>query len=324
MLYTPPKSPQPTTKSPESSLIPRTKLQFNWENLDNESITEKSFSSESSQAYSHLSALKVHKGVKEIRKISFEKLLNDIRLLTIGIESETFRRSAGDALTFEAAFDIACGNISTLDTFIGDFLEAGSCYRRLKTFTSKNPFNQSYIFEGFIFKSFCDSLVKFMNSYRDIVYSQKVDTILEFSQNTNSIRTILIHVTKFLSIHPRSQFRAKLPTGSDFLNFLHNEYTTIVCESTKCFFVECLKACCQVYFVNFQKWLFHATLDDRYKELFIYFIDHYRPNTKYFFDKAYLIRKQSVPSFLMGCADQILLCGKYTMLLRSFNQMVRI
>lgn len=320
--YTPPKSPQTISKSPETSLISHAKIQLNWENLDNECVLEKLFSSESSEAYNHLTALREHKKVKEIKKVTFDKLLNDIRLLTIGIESETFKRANEDVLTFEVAVNVTCDNITSLDSFIDDFLEAGSCFRRLKTFTSKNPFNQSYIFEGFIFKAFCDSLVKFMNSYRDIVYSQKVDTILEFTQNTKNIRAILVHITKFLNIHPTSKFKSKLPTGSDFLNFLHHEYTTIVCESTKCFFVECLKACCQVYFINLQKWLFHATLDDRFKELFIYFIDHYRPNTKYFFDKAYNIQKNSVPSFLLGCADQILLCGKYTMLLRSFNQMV--
>lgn len=257
-------------------------------------------------------------------KVSFEKLLNDIRLLTIGVESETFKRTA-ENLTFEMIVDVQCGDISSLSPFIDEFLEAGSCFRRLKTFTSKKPFNQNYFLEGFIFKAFCDCLVKFMNSYRDIVYSQHVDTLLEFGQNTLSIRNILIHIAKFLNIHPSFRhIRTKLPTGSDFLNFLYDEYTTIVCDSTKCFFIECLKSCSQIYFINFQKWVFHATLDDRYKELFIYFNNQYRPNTKYFFDRAYLIRKSSVPSFLQGCADEILLCGKYTMLLRSFNQVVSV
>lgn len=316
------KSPQPIKTESTSSSISSTKFHFNWENLDYESNVEKSFSSESSEAFSRLSAISELTRSKEIKKVPFEKLLNDLRLLTIGVESETFKRTAED-LTFEMVLDVACDDILCLSSFVDEFLEAGSCFRRLKTFTSKKPFNQNYFLEGFIFKAYCDCLVRFMNSYRDIVYSQHVDTLLEFSQNTRIIRTILIHITKFLNIHPSYRhIRTKLPTGSDFLNFLYNEYMTIVCESTKFFFVECLKACCQIYFINFQKWVFHATLDDRYKELFIYFINQYRPNTKYFFDRAYLIRKSSVPSFLHGCADEILLCGKYTMLLRSFNQVV--
>lgn len=314
------KSPQPPPRRVEVAPIAPTKVHFNWENLDYESSTENSFTSEASGAYLRLSAMKEQRKTKEIVRIPFEKLLNDIRLLTIGVESETFKRTAAD-LTFELAVDVTCGNISSLHPFIDEFLEAGSCFRRLKTFTSKKVFNQNYFLEGFIFKAFCDCLVKFMNSYRDIVYSQHVDTLLEFAQNTRDIRTILIHITKFLNIHPSFRhIRTKLPVGSDFLNFLYQEYTTIVCESTLCFFVECLKSCSQIYFANFQKWVFHATLDDRYKELFIYFNNQYRPNTKYFFDRAYLIRKSSVPSFLQGCADEILLCGKYTMLLRSFNQ----
>jgi gamma-tubulin complex component 6 len=258
----------------------------------------------------------------EIKSIPFAKLLNDVKLLTIGIESESFKRSATDSLTFELAETFTCTDISDLSLFVDEFLEAGSCFRRLKTFTSKNPFNQSFIFDGFIFKAFGDCIIKFMNTYRDIVYTQAVETLLEFSSNTKNIRKILIHLTKFLMIHPQSRNRSKLPTGSDFLGFLYKEYTTIFSHDTKCFFIECLKSCCQIYFNNFHKWLFQGFIEDPHKELFIYFVDHYRPNTKYFFDKAYLIRKQSVPGFLQGCAETILLCGKYTMLLKSYNQVV--
>lgn len=63
-------------------------------------------------------------------------------------------------------------------------------------------------------------------------------------------------------------------------------------------------------------------LDDPRNELFICFVDHYRANTKYFFDKAYYVRKESVPGFLQGLEDQILQCGKYTMLLRAYNPSV--
>lgn len=306
--------PQPETCTRKHKLV------YTWENIEADDSISKSFSSESAiPIQQHLSALQLKKSVA-IKTIPFEKLLNDIKLLTIGIESESFKRSPSDLLTFEMTTNLSCTDISDVTQFVEEFLVAGSCFRRLKTFTSKNPFNQSYIFDGFIFKAFADCVVKFMNNYRDIVYSQEVETLLEFSSNTKNIRKILVHLTKFLNIHPSSTYRSKLPTGSDFLGLLYNEYTTIFNHDVKCFFIECLKACCQIYFINFHKWLFHGYIDDPNKELFIYFVDHYRPNTKYFFDKAYLIRKQSVPGFLQGCAENILLCGKYTMLLKSYNQ----
>lgn len=78
------------------------------------------------------------------------------------------------------------------------------------------------------------------------------------------------------------------------------------------------------YFSKFEKWLFNGYLDDPSNELFIEYIDHYRFNTKYFFDKAYLICNNIVPEFLRGYEEDILLCGKYTMLLKSFKPTVSI
>lgn len=304
------------------TLTRKVKLVKSWENLEAVEEIIKSFSSESSSSiHNQLSTLKLKKRV-ETNIVPFEKLLNDVKLLAIGVESESFKRAPNDPLTFQMPSNLSCEDVSDVGDFIGTFIETGTCFKRLKTFTSKNPFNQSYIFEGFIFKAFSDKVIKFLNHYRDVVYSQEVETLVEFSCNTHNIRKILIHITKFLKIHPSSTSRSMLPSGSDFLGLLYNEYMTMHDNEVKYFFIECLKYCCQMYFNNFHKWLFQGLVDDPHKELFIYFVGHYRPNTKYFFDKAYLIRKQSVPGFLQGFAENILLCGKYTMLLKSYNQVV--
>lgn len=311
--------------TPEPPALPgrKVKLINSWDNLkDDEESLMKSFSSEFHNPILRLSAVRSKVPV-EIKSITFEKFLNDVKLLSIGIESESFRRSPDDPLTFKMPVSFSCGDISNVSEYVEEFLEVGTCFKRLKTFTSKNPINQCYIFEGFIFQAFCDCVIKFMNHYRDVVYSQEVESLLEFSSNTRSIREILIHLSKFLKIHPSSTSHSKLPSGSDFLGLLYNEYTTVFNHEIKCFYIECLKSCCLIYFGHFHKWLFNGFIDDPMKELFIYFVDHYRPNTKYFFDKAYSIRQQSVPGFLSGCAETILLCGKYTMLLKSYNQVVR-
>lgn len=70
----------------------------------------------------------------------------------------------------------------------------------------------------------------------------------------------------------------------------------------------------------FEKWIFHGFIQDPHKELFVDFNDHYRSKTKCFWDKAYLIKRQSVPGFLVGYEDITLLCGKYTMLLKSYKR----
>lgn len=310
--------------SPPSTSQRKSKLINTWEDLADDEVLSKSFSSEFPIPIKHHLLAKESTAPVQTKTIPFDVLLGDIKLLTMGIESESFKRAPDNSLNLVMHIEQNCRteDISDITEFVDELLEAGTCFRRLKTFTSKNPFNQNFILDGFIFKAFCECVIKFLNNYRDLVYSQDVESLLEFSANTKDIRAILVHLTKFLNIHPSSIYQNKLPTGSDFLGILYKEYTTIYKYEIKCFFVESLKSCCQIYFNNFHKWLFHGSIDDSHRELFIYFVDHYRPNTKYFFDKAYLIRKQSVPGFLDGCAENILLCGKYTMLLKSFNQVV--
>lgn len=64
-------------------------------------------------------------------------------------------------------------------------------------------------------------------------------------------------------------------------------------------------------------------VEDPAHELFIEFINYYVPKTKFFFDKAFVIKRQSVPGFLQGWEESILLCGKYSNLLRLYNPTVR-
>lgn len=302
------------------------KKRSTWENInENEDNSIRSFSIESSEPFIYhrlkLSQKYVRPETAEITVISFPKFLNDIKLLMIGIESESFKRTE-TTLKFYITTKLCCEDISDVDHILEKILEIGTCFTRLKSYTSKNPFNQNQIFEGFIFKAFCDRVVKFLNYCRDIIYTQEADTILELYHNTSKLTKIIIHLSTFLNIHPSStRQRAAILTGSDFLRLLYHEFTYVLDNNVKCFYIDLLKACCEVYYVRFQEWLYHGKLEDTYKELFIYYVDRYKENTKHFFDKAYLIRKQSVPEFL-DCAENILLCGKYTILLKSFNPVV--
>ncbi|XP_070499748.1 uncharacterized protein Grip163 [Chironomus tepperi] len=292
-----------------------------WENLENyEKSPAKSFLTESRSLYTYQRLKSAsHSASSEITAVSFPKLMNDIKLLILGIESETFKRSE-TTLKFYMTTKVCCGDISDMDGMLLKFLEVGTCFTRLKSYTAKNPFNQSQIFEGFIFKAFCDRVIKFLNYCRDIIYPQESETFLELYNNTSKIMKIIIHLSIFLNVHPSSStIQRTILSGSDFLRLLYNEYTYSLNTDVKCFYVDLLKACCEVYYIRYQEWLYHGKLDDPYKELFIYFVDRYKENTKHFFDRAYLIRKQSVPEFLIGCADNVLLCGKYTLLLKSFN-----
>lgn len=317
--------PPPKIITIESSSNLSPKSSNTWENLEQRNdFTSKSFSSESpTSIYHHIKSLAVSKGTAEIYSVSLPKLINDIKLLLIGIESESFKR--GEKLKFYTTINWSCEDISDFSHYLDAFLEAGTCFRRLKTYTSKSPFNQCHIFDGFLFKAFCDRIAKFLDHCRDLIYSQEAESFLELHENTKKLRNVITNVARFLKLHPSHEPKENLevPRGSDFLKLLYDEYTKVFNSDLKCFYIELLKSCCEVYYLRYQQWFYNGQLDDPHKELFIYFTDYYPENTKIFFDKAYLIRKQSVPGFLQGCADNVLLCGKYTMLLRSFKPMVK-
>lgn len=77
-------------------------------------------------------------------------------------------------------------------------------------------------------------------------------------------------------------------------------------------------------FRRFSNWIYHGIIEDPGQELFIEFMNYYLPKTKSFFDKAFIIKQSSVPGFLQGWQHSILLCGKYSNLLKLYNPMVRI
>ncbi|CAO1391670.1 unnamed protein product [Diamesa serratosioi] len=297
---------------------------YNWQQLGKRGVNEEpSFITESKDhsTIHHFAtyAAKEQRKVCTLKIISQEKLIEDVKLLCVGTISEIF--SCNDSYIFymEPHYTIEGISTTVLQGLMQELLESGSCYKRLRTMITKNPFNFKLIFDGYVFKVFCDCIKKFLDSYRKIVLSITTNSLSMLILKISKMKKILISLAEFLKIHPSSVCNQVLPIGSDFLGFLYNEFITISQPDVKSFFTYLLKSCCNVYFSCYRKWLFEGLLDDPNKELFIYFVDNYRPKTKYFFDKAYAVRRQSVPRFLQGFENDILLCGKYTMLLKSYK-----
>lgn len=84
--------------------------------------------------------------------------------------------------------------------------------------------------------------------------------------------------------------------------------------SSYCSFVLC--------FSRFSNWIYNGIVEDPGQELFIEFMNFYLPKTKSYFDKAFVVKHSSVPGFLRGWENSILLCGKYSNLLKLYNPMV--
>ncbi|EAA05519.4 AGAP010956-PA, partial [Anopheles gambiae str. PEST] len=209
--------------------------------------------------------------------------------------------------------------IESIQSFVEQALEIGTCFRRLLMMTRKNPYTLELIMEGFVFRAFCESVENFLCCYRVLVNSYAGESILQLLQMLSPANEQLLSMAKLCSLHPGNESDREFPTGSMLLDHLYRELIQVTQPSVSVFLLSTLRRCCLEYFAIFQRWLFQGQLHDPSGELFVFFVDHYRSNTKHFFDKAYFIRRKSVPGFLKGYDEDILLCGKYVMLLRAFR-----
>uniref|UniRef100_A0A182JVR3 Gamma-tubulin complex component 6 n=1 Tax=Anopheles christyi TaxID=43041 RepID=A0A182JVR3_9DIPT len=308
-----------TTKPVEESLI----FGMNWENLGQRYVPEeKPFASECPGALYRFTAAQEstlgHK-LPEMKIVSRANFIRDIKFLITGVSSSLFHFDERNRFCALPNITIEDVRIESIQSFIDQALEIGTCFRRLLMMTRKNPYTLELIMEGFVFRAFCESVENFLCCYRVLVYSYKRESILQLLQMLSPANEQLLSMAKLCSLHPGNESDREFPTGSMLLDHLYRELIQVTKPSVSVFLLSTLRRCCLEYFAIFQRWLFQGQLHDPSGELFVLFVDHYRSNTKHFFDKAYFIRRKIVPGFLKGYDEDILLCGKYVMLLRAFR-----
>lgn len=117
------------------------------------SLYEKKFCSEMPDASLNLMAIMAAKQQQsfEARIINSKRFNEHVKLLLIGIESESFVFVPTN-VTFKLIDNLTIENImpETIAHFVQDFIECGTCYKRLKSLISVNNFTLNY--NGFVFK----------------------------------------------------------------------------------------------------------------------------------------------------------------------------
>ncbi|XP_035901163.1 gamma-tubulin complex component 6 [Anopheles stephensi] len=310
---------KPIKQSQEEALI----FGMNWENLGQRYIpVEKPFASECPGALFRYNAAHEnelgHK-LPEIRIVPRLSFIRDVKFLITGVSSSLFQFDESNRFRALPNITIEDVKIESIQSFVDQALVIGTCFRRLLMMTRKNPYTLELIMEGFVFRAFCESVENFLCCYRVLVYSYKGESLLQLLQMLSPANEQLLSMAKLCSLHPGNESDREFPTGSMLLDHLYRELIQVTQPSVSVFLLSTLRRCCLEYFAIFQRWLFQGQLHDPSGELFVFFVDHYRTNTKHFFDKAYFIRRKSVPGFLKGYDEDILLCGKYVMLLRAFR-----
>ncbi|XP_061513320.1 uncharacterized protein LOC1271009 isoform X2 [Anopheles gambiae] len=306
-------------KPVEESLI----FGMNWENLGQQYVPEeKPFVSECAGALFRFTAVQesaMGHALSEKKVVSRANFIRDIKFLITGVSSSLFHFDERNRFRALPNITIEDVRIESIQSFVDQALEIGTCFRRLLMMTRKNPYTLELIMEGFVFRAFCESVENFLCCYRVLVNSYAGESILQLLQMLSPANEQLLSMAKLCSLHPGNESDREFPTGSMLLDHLYRELIQVTQPSVSVFLLSTLRRCCLEYFAIFQRWLFQGQLHDPSGELFVFFVDHYRSNTKHFFDKAYFIRRKSVPGFLKGYDEDILLCGKYVMLLRAFR-----
>uniref|UniRef100_A0A8W7NYR9 Gamma-tubulin complex component n=1 Tax=Anopheles coluzzii TaxID=1518534 RepID=A0A8W7NYR9_ANOCL len=306
-------------KPVEESLI----FGMNWENLGQQYVPEeKPFVSECAGALFRFTAVQesaMGHALSEKKVVSRANFIRDIKFLITGVSSSLFHFDERNRFRALPNITIEDVRIESIQSFVEQALEIGTCFRRLLMMTRKNPYTLELIMEGFVFRAFCESVENFLCCYRVLVNSYAGESILQLLQMLSPANEQLLSMAKLCSLHPGNESDREFPTGSMLLDHLYRELIQVTQPSVSVFLLSTLRRCCLEYFAIFQRWLFQGQLHDPSGELFVFFVDHYRSNTKHFFDKAYFIRRKSVPGFLKGYDEDILLCGKYVMLLRAFR-----
>jgi len=127
-----------------------------WENLGNLNIRHESlFTTENPNAFYHLLAVYNKKSNfqnYEPKIVPLKEFMHDVKMLIVGIRSESFLYN--DLYIFDIYPNLTINNLSivSLKNTIKEFLECGTCYKRLQILTSKNSENLKLIFDGFVFR----------------------------------------------------------------------------------------------------------------------------------------------------------------------------
>ncbi|KAM7350764.1 gamma-tubulin complex component 6 [Cochliomyia hominivorax] len=326
-----------TSLSPRKSLVPtksyankeediktETKKVFswNWEGLGCFGITcSKPFAGEAN--ISNISLL-LQSQINQSKNKTFEAnilkledFIKDLKSLTVGIQSDTFYHDEFVVFAMKPNVTVEGVLPGTIEYFVEDFLECGTCYKRMQTMIMKKDYK--LMFEGFMFKALCSAIDEYLLTFRQFVFAKKDVHLMGFYKRMKKMMKQITNLSYTLAIHPNVDANVIPPMGSQFLGYLYREIMRLTEKDYITLLVFILKRCCHVYFKHLQKWIYYGLLDDPCNELFVGFVDHYRENTKYFYDKAYFVRKESVPGFFQNYEDQILQCGKYTMLLKAYK-----
>lgn len=190
------------------------------------------FASDSERSLLHLDGAqrKSTNRLTGCRVASMEVLLGHIKSLVMGIESDSFKYDENEGV-FKMIEDITVGDTrtSTTECLLREFVECGSCYKRLKILIGRDRDadlerrEHSYMFAvclilypticpkilKFEFQVMCNAFEKYLETFRRTVIFVADTSIIQLSLRLAPMVKQMRNLAKVLSIHPSGWWTCK-------------------------------------------------------------------------------------------------------------------
>lgn len=160
---------------------------------------EPNFASEMPKTAMHLTAAKslASHQLFEANVTSMQKFIEHLKLLLVGIESDSFLYCK-EIVSFKMVdhLTIDDGTLpESIEHFVRDFIECGTCYKRLKVIIKAK-------LDGFVFRAMSASFDKYLEMFHRFIIFGTDRTLVELVLRVSPLIKQLRVLAKVLAIHP--------------------------------------------------------------------------------------------------------------------------
>lgn len=235
---------------------------------------ERPFVTESPSATFHLMNLVERQsgGEYSLKVVPEPFYLMNLKYLCTGVESDCFKYDPVE-VSFcpqERGLTVCHFAAETVVEMNRQFIEFGTCFKRLELATSVIPETRTMPVEGFVYKSLSKAVNQFLFSIRHFIFNgPKDETMMQFSMRIRKFSGIVVFFAKLFQIHPDGEWRMKwygltkiiqhlfisdnrvvdMPKGSRLLVYLYEILMDEMNKQDKVIpVVTIIRDCCQAYY----------------------------------------------------------------------------
>ncbi|EFN83778.1 gamma-tubulin complex component 6 isoform X2 [Harpegnathos saltator] len=254
-----------------------------------------------------------------IREVPLKKFLSDVKLLLVGVDSDSFVYDNVTEFKLEENITVPGISPGSLTIACREAVGWGNSIKSLSRLVASDPQTGRLQQDGLIFKAMCTNVKELLLYYQAALQNTfnqyAFHGLLSLLKKVRPLTRLIVEVARLCGCKQHGQ--CTLAAGSGILTHIYKEVTKVTDPNVVLVFYSILKSCCEVYFRFLQNWLFEGTCDDVYGEFMIQVRSQYlRKRGRKFWTEGFAIDVDSVPGFLSDLSESILQCGKTLRLLK--------